>query len=114
MNYTAFTQQQWLAVALLDDASPPRRNQSLRLYRRNALTWALLLSCVLTYIPIGLCMGTGYITFGPRYLLDLTVPLVVLTAICIRRWRLDVLYLLLAVSCITYAIGSTMWALFVY
>ncbi len=115
VNYTVFTQQQWLGGGLFW-MTPVLLGApaAVWLYRRNALTWALLLSCALTYIPIGLCMGTGYITFGPRYLLDLMVPLVVLTALGIRRWRLDVLYLLLAVSCVTYAIGSTMWALLVY
>ena len=115
VNYTVFTQQQWLGGGLFW-MTPVLLGAPVAvwLYRRNTIIWALLLSCALTYIPIGLCMGTGYITFGPRYLLDLMVPIIVLTAIGIRRWRLDVLYLLLAVSCVTYVIGSTMWALLVY
>lgn len=79
--------------------------------RREPLVWALLLSCVLIYIPIGLLMGTGYLTFGPRYLLDLFVPLLVLTALGVRRWRLDLLQLLMIVGWLTYAAGSALWLL---
>ncbi len=63
---------------------------------------------------VGLVMGTGYLTFGPRYLLDLMVPIVVLTAIGIRRWHLALLQLGMTVSCLTYLIGSVLWALYVY
>jgi len=79
--------------------------------RREPLIWALLLSCVLIYLPIGLLMGTGYLTFGPRYLLDLFVPLLVLTALGLRRWRLDLLQLLMIVGWLTYAAGSALWLL---
>lgn len=81
--------------------------------RRDPLTWALVLSCLLVYIPIGLVMGTGYL-FGPRYLLDLLVPLVVLTARGIRDWRPDVLRLLLIVSMTTYVLGSALLLWFDY
>jgi len=57
------------------------------------------------YIPIGLVMGTGYL-FGSRYLLDLMVPLVVLTAIGIRHWRLDILQILMLISWTTFVIGT--------
>lgn len=79
--------------------------------RREPIVWALLLSSILIYIPIGLLMGTGYLTFGPRYLLDLFVPLIVLTALGIRRWRLDLLQLLMIVSWLTYIAGSLLWLL---
>ena len=77
--------------------------------RCDRLVWALVLSCVLTYIPIGLLMGTGFVTFGPRYLLDLMVPLVILTVLGIRHWRVDTLRILVLLSCATYTIGSVMW-----
>ena len=77
--------------------------------RRDPLVWALVATCAVVYVPIGLVMGTGFLTFGPRYLLDLTAPLLVLTAIGIRRWRLGALYTLLAISCATYMLGSAMW-----
>jgi hypothetical protein len=59
-------------------------------------------------------MGTGMITFGPRYLLDMMVPIVVLTAFGIRRWRLSLLLILMLISCGTYILGSILWAMFVY
>ena len=80
--------------------------------RRAPLVWALAASCLLVYVPIGLNIGTGWITFGPRYLLDLMVPLLVLTALGVRRWRLDVLQVLMIVSCTTYALGSLLWRLY--
>lgn len=110
--YTIATPQQslggglfWMTPVLLGAPA------ALWLYRRNRITWALLASCVISYIPVGLCMGTGYLTFGPRYLLDLMVPIVVLTAIGIRRWRMDFLQLLMIVSCATYVVGSALWAI---
>lgn len=78
-------------------------------WRRDGLTWALLGGAVLTYIPIGLLLGSGYLTFGPRYLLDLMVPLLILTARGIGRWPLPLLLILLAISCLTYAYGSALW-----
>jgi hypothetical protein len=77
--------------------------------RRRLLVITLVLSCLLVYIPIGLLMGTGWVTYGPRYLLDLMVPLLVLTAIGIRRWHLALLELLLVISCVTYLAGSSLW-----
>lgn len=82
--------------------------------RRDPLTWSLVLSCVLVYLPIGLLMGTGYFTFGPRYLLDLLVPLIVLTARGIRHWGVSLLLLLLLISCATYLFGSGVWLLAQY
>jgi hypothetical protein len=76
-------------------------------HRRDPLIWSLGLSCLLTYIPIGLVMGTGYL-FGPRYLLDLMVPLVVLTAIGIHHWRLGLLQVLMIISCTTFVVGSVL------
>ena len=47
---------------------------------------ALSGSIFLTATPILLLMGTGWKQFGPRYTLDFTVPLLLLTAIGIRKW----------------------------
>lgn len=77
--------------------------------RRNPFTWVLVASCVLLYAPSGLLIGTGWVTFGPRYILDLLVPLLLLTAIGIRQWRLDLLQLLMCISCLTYLAGSALW-----
>lgn len=81
--------------------------------RSDPLIWVLALSCLLVYIPIGLVMGTGYL-FGSRYLLDLMVPLIVLTAIGVRYWRLSVLQLLLIVSCGVFTIGTVLLTMYAF
>ena len=50
-------------------------------------TAALFTSILLTSIPILLLMGTGWVQFGPRYTLDFTVPLLLLTAMGLPYWR---------------------------
>ena len=82
--------------------------------RRAPLTWIILGSMVLIYLPIGLLLGSGYLTFGPRYLLDLMVPLTILTAQGIRRWSWTVLVVLTAIGVATYAYGSVLWQGFTY
>lgn len=113
--YTVMTPQQWMGGGLFW-MTPVLFGALAALWsqRRQPLVWALLLSCLITYIPVGLCMGTGLITFGPRYLLDLMVPIVVLTALGIRRWRIGLLAILMLISCATYLLGSVLWAMFVY
>lgn len=113
--YTVMTPQQWMGGGLFW-MTPVLLGAPAALwyYRHQAVVWSLLLSCLLTYVPIGLCMGTGLITFGPRYLLDLMVPIVVLTALGIRRWRIGMLMILMLISCATYILGSILWAIFVY
>lgn len=93
----------WMTPLLLGSLFTVWRN------RRDLLVWSLVLSCILVYVPIGLLMGTGYRTFGPRYLLDLMVPLLVLTAMGIRRWPLSLLVVLLTAGCITYGVGAWQW-----
>ncbi len=77
--------------------------------RRRPIVWALVLSCILIYIPIGLLMGTGFFTFGPRYLLDLMVPVIILTAMGIRNWPLVGLQAMTVIGIVTYVSGSIMW-----
>lgn len=77
--------------------------------RRNPLVWALVVTCALLYVPIGVLMGTGYFQFGPRYLIDLLVPLVALAAIGIRRWPPLVVGLATAIGIGTYVAGSILW-----
>src|SRR4029078_5824670 len=110
--YTVFSDERWLGGGLFW-MTPVLLGAFAGLWagRRSGLNWALLASCVLIYIPIGLLMGTGYLTFGPRYLLDLMVPLLILTALGIRRGRMDVLQLLMIVSCVTFLSGSLLWLL---
>jgi hypothetical protein len=108
--YTVFSDERWLGGGLFW-MTPVLLGAFAGLWagRRSGLTWALLASCVLIYVPIGLLMGTGYLTFGPRYLLDLMVPLLILTARGIRRWPLWLLLVLALISCATYIYGSVLW-----
>jgi hypothetical protein len=74
--------------------------------------WALLSSIFLVAIPILLLMGTGWVQFGPRYTLDFTVPLLLLTAAGLRRWPINLLALLLLISITHYLLGTTHLALY--
>ena len=68
--------------------------------------YALLVSIVLVALPIALLMGTGWMQFGPRYTLDFTVPLLLLTACGLRRWPITVITLLTIVSIGQYVVGT--------
>jgi hypothetical protein len=69
-------------------------------------TTMLMLSVLLPAVPILLLMGTGWQQWGPRYTLDFTVPLLLLTAIGIKRWPRAVLLLLTLIGIVHYAIGT--------
>lgn len=60
----------------------------------------------LVAIPILLLMGTGWHQFGPRYTLDFTVPLLLLTAIGIRRWPRPLLAALTLIAVGQYLVGA--------
>jgi hypothetical protein len=66
----------------------------------------LVITILLTATPILLLMGTGYKQFGPRYTLDFTVPLLLLTAIGIRFWSTKLVAVLTAISVVQYVIGT--------
>jgi hypothetical protein len=66
----------------------------------------LWLSIIAVSIPILLNIGTGWKTFGPRYTLDFTFPLLMLTAIGIRNWPKWVSFLLILISIAQYVIGT--------
>jgi hypothetical protein len=68
--------------------------------------WVLLGTILLVAAPILLLMGTGWVQFGPRYTLDFTVPLLLLTALGLRRWPLWLVVLLTAISIVHYLIGT--------
>ena len=72
---------------------------------RKIFVWALLASILVTNIPIILCIGTGYRQFGPRYTLDFTVPLLLLTALGIEKWKPSIPFILAIISFIHYFIG---------
>ena len=73
---------------------------------------ALVLSCVLTAIPILLVMGTGYVQWGPRYTLDFTVPLLLLTAMGLSRWPPRRIAVTLGLSLAIYLAGAGYLALY--
>lgn len=72
--------------------------------RWSALT--LGATILLVAIPIWLLMGTGWRQFGPRYTLDFAVPLLLLTALGIRRWPTWLLALLTLVAVVQYVVGA--------
>ena len=74
------------------------------LYRR-VDTWVLLVSVLATSIPILLLMGTGWVQFGPRYTLDFTIPLLLLTAQGIQFASKSILIGLSLLSIAQYFIG---------
>ncbi len=114
IGYTLFTDARWKGGGLFW-MTPVLLGAPYALWwaRANRLTWALLLSCVAMYVPIVTYISPGGLTFGPRYLLDMMVPLLILTALGIRRWRIDILQVLFIVSCATYVLGSIMWRMMI-
>jgi hypothetical protein len=66
----------------------------------------LWFSLVAVAIPILLNIGTGWQTFGPRYTLDFTMPLLLLTAIGCRKWPKWLMILLSVISIAQYLIGT--------
>ncbi len=69
--------------------------------------WLLGATCLLVAVPILLLMGTGWVQWGPRYTLDFTVPLLLLTARGIRRWPAWLIAALTAISIAHAAYGVT-------
>lgn len=51
---------------------------------RNTNVWMLVFSVIITSIPILLVIGTGWVQYGPRYTLDFTIPLLLLTALGVK------------------------------
>lgn len=78
--------------------------------RPRASVVALVLSIVLTALPIFLLMGTGYVQWGPRYTLDFTLPLLLLTGLGIRRWPLRWAVLALVPALAVYGFGALHFA----
>jgi hypothetical protein len=64
------------------------------------------LTIIAVTIPILLNIGTGWKTFGPRYTLDFTLPLLLLTAIGFRTWPKWLSFLLVMISIAHYIIGT--------
>jgi len=77
-------------------------------------TLFLILSIFLTNIPILLLMGTGWVQFGPRYSLDYSIPLLILTAIGVKNWSNRNLTILVLISIIHYFFGLYSFITMVY
>jgi hypothetical protein len=77
------------------------------LYRgyRDPMVWMWLLSILATSIPILLLMGTGWVQYGPRYTLDFTIPLLLLTAYGVGSTSKRILFWLTVLSIIQYIPG---------
>jgi hypothetical protein len=73
--------------------------------RKDISIWLLNITILIVNIPILLLMGTGWVQFGPRYSLDFTVPLIILTAIGIQSWNRNFLKICFIISCIHYIAG---------
>ncbi len=79
--------------------------RSLALKQHWQSNWVLAATIVTVATPITLLMGTGWVQWGPRYTLDYTVPLLLLTAVGIRRWPIWVIAVLVAISIVHYGVG---------
>jgi hypothetical protein len=79
---------------------------------RNPNIWLWTLSVLATSIPILLLMGTGWKQFGPRYTLDFTVPLLLLTASGVQKASKLLLGCLIAISILQYVLGFYFYARF--
>lgn len=76
--------------------------------RRDVDTWVLFLSFLLGNIPASMIMAPGAYNFGPRYLIEVMVPLLLLTAKGSRRWPIWIISILVVVSIVEYLIGTIM------
>lgn len=75
---------------------------------RRSTALVLLATVMLVNIPILLLMGTGWMTYGPRYTLDFHVPLLLLTAMGMHRWPRFAITIATIVSVATYLFGILM------
>jgi len=80
--------------------------------RKQAVTWVLLASILIGMIPSLVNIAPGTVQFGPRYTLDYVIPVLLLTAMGMRRWPALLLGLLIGISVLHYLLGSLMFAVF--
>ena len=75
--------------------------------RRNEwATWFLFLSILVGSIPSLMIMAPGSFNFGPRYLLDVAPPLLLLTALGIKRWPIWLVAVCISISVFHYIVGA--------
>lgn len=70
------------------------------------LSVILWLTVAAVSLPILIAIGTGFSTFGPRYTLDFTMPLLLLTAIGAEKWPNWLIVILTMISVAHYYIGT--------
>jgi hypothetical protein len=68
--------------------------------------WLLAASIGLTALPVLLLMGMGWTQFGPRYTIDFAVPLLLLTAMGVKRWPVWLVAICTAISVAHYLVGA--------
>jgi len=67
----------------------------------------LLMAILFVATPTMLILSpAGWVQFGPRYTLDFTVPLLLLTAMGVRHWHTRTLALLTVLSIVQYLFGT--------
>ena len=74
--------------------------------RHDIQIWLLGLTFLVGTIPALMVMAPGSNHFGPRYLLDVIVPLLLLTARGIRRWPFALTAVMVSLSVLQYLIGT--------
>lgn len=72
---------------------------------RNPQIRMLVVSVLATSIPILLLMGTGWVQYGPRYTLDFTLPLLLLTAYGVQDTSPKLIFWLVVISVLQYIPG---------
>lgn len=77
--------------------------------RKEMKTWVLFVSVVLGTIPLLLLMGPGSGLFGPRYTLDFVMPMLLLTALGMKRLPDGWAGLLVAISALQYLVGGLIY-----
>jgi hypothetical protein len=75
-------------------------------------TFFLGLTILVVLVPILVIIGTGWVTFGPRYTFDFAPPLLLLTALGCRNWSRYLLILLTGISVLHYVIGVFFFSVF--
>jgi hypothetical protein len=72
---------------------------------RDPSIMAWILAVLATSVPILLLMGTGWVQYGPRYTLDFTIPLLMLTASGVQNVPKRLIAWLTAISILQYIPG---------
>lgn len=75
-------------------------------------TFFLGLTILVVLVPILVIIGTGWVTFGPRYTFDFAPPLLLLTALGCRNWSRYLFILLTGISVLHYVIGVFFFSVF--